>query len=218
MAYSDIGDIASGDTVTEAYLDQIRANFLAGVPDIFTTKGDIAAATAADAAARVAVGANDSMLVADSSESAGLAWQIQPAARVYDSGDQSVSASSWTAVTFDSERFDTDSMHSTSSNTSRLTVPTDGDGIYLVGANLRLTTTGEIRVRLLKNGATVIGQVSHSIDSGSPPTNTDLQVQSLVSLSATDYIQVQAWTNGAETIKASAQISPEFWAIWQRRA
>ena len=47
MAYADIGDIATGAVISEAYLDQIRANFQAGVPDIFTTKGDIAVATAA---------------------------------------------------------------------------------------------------------------------------------------------------------------------------
>jgi len=41
-------------------------------------KGDIIAATAADAVARVAVGANNTVLVADSAQSAGVKWAVSP--------------------------------------------------------------------------------------------------------------------------------------------
>lgn len=41
---------------------------------IFDAKGDIIAATAADTASRLAVGANDTVLTADSSEATGLKW------------------------------------------------------------------------------------------------------------------------------------------------
>jgi microcystin-dependent protein len=45
------------------------------IPDlIFNAKGDIIAATGADAAARLAVGANDTVLTADSAEATGLRW------------------------------------------------------------------------------------------------------------------------------------------------
>jgi hypothetical protein len=43
-------------------------------PTIFDAKGDLLTATAADTAARLAVGANDTLLVADSAESTGLKW------------------------------------------------------------------------------------------------------------------------------------------------
>lgn len=46
-----------------------------GIPaTIFDAKGDIIAATAADTAARLAVGANDTVLTADSSTATGLKW------------------------------------------------------------------------------------------------------------------------------------------------
>ena len=42
--------------------------------DIVDAKGDLVAATAADAVARLAVGSNDQVLTADSSEATGLKW------------------------------------------------------------------------------------------------------------------------------------------------
>jgi hypothetical protein len=43
-------------------------------PTIVDAKGDLIAATAADTPARLAVGANDTVLTADSSEATGLKW------------------------------------------------------------------------------------------------------------------------------------------------
>jgi hypothetical protein len=44
------------------------------VTDAVTTKGDIVAATAADTLTRLGVGANDTVLTADSSQATGLKW------------------------------------------------------------------------------------------------------------------------------------------------
>ena len=43
-------------------------------PTIVDAKGDLITATAADTPARLAVGANDTVLTADSTASTGLAW------------------------------------------------------------------------------------------------------------------------------------------------
>lgn len=49
----------------------------AGIPNtILDTKGDLIAASAADTAAKLAVGANTKVLTADSSQSTGLKWQL----------------------------------------------------------------------------------------------------------------------------------------------
>ena len=78
MAYSAVPTVATGDTWTAAnHNTYIRDNFAAGVPDIFTAKGDLAVATAADAAAAVGVGADNSSLIADSGETAGVKWGSQ---------------------------------------------------------------------------------------------------------------------------------------------
>lgn len=75
MAYTAVPTVATGDLWTAAnHNTYIRDNFAAGIPDIFTTKGDIAVATASDAAARLGVGSDGQLLTADSSQSTGLKW------------------------------------------------------------------------------------------------------------------------------------------------
>jgi hypothetical protein len=63
-------------------------------------------------------------------------------------------------LTFDSERFDSDASHSTVSNTGRLTVPTNGDGLYLIGGTVQFgaynDTGGMLGIRIFLDGATVI--------------------------------------------------------------
>ena len=221
MAYADIGDIATGAVISEAYLDQIRANFQAGVPDIFTTKGDIAVATAADTAARLAVGADDATLVPDASTATGLAWQIQPAARVYNNAAIDPAPGTWVTLTFNTERFDTDAMHSTVTNTSRLTVPTGGDGLYLIGGNLELDSGGgaggsDKGIRILLNGTTPIAvNFNEMLSTG---VDTVIAISTVYALTAKDYVELQVYTEGDVNVLADGNFSPEFYAIWLRRA
>lgn len=221
MAYADIGDIASGAVISETYLDQIRANFQAGVPDIFTTKGDIAVATAADTAARLAVGADDATLVPDASTATGLAWQIQPAARVYNDAAIDPAPGNWVTLTFNTERSDTDGMHSTVTNTSRLTVPTGGAGLYLIGGSVEFDYTPLVDPRILAglqillNGTTVIARTAFS---GYTSIDSALVVTTAYPLIVGDYIELQVIINEDVNVKAASNYSPEFWAIWQRRA
>ena len=75
-------------------------------------KGDLVAGTGADAFSRLAVGANGTVLTADSAEATGLKWATPsassgPAFKVYKSADQGITASTFTKVTFNTEEFDT---------------------------------------------------------------------------------------------------------------
>jgi Ulp1 family protease len=55
--------------------------------------------------------------------------------RVYNSTVQTISTGgSGTQLTFDTERWDSQAMHSTVSNTSRITIPTNWSGQYNIGA------------------------------------------------------------------------------------
>ena len=75
-------------------------------------------------------------------------------AKVYNNTTQLASNSSATTLTYNSEDFDTDGFHSTSSNTSRLTVPAGLGGKYLVTARTftPFATTNSKYIQLHKNG------------------------------------------------------------------
>jgi len=94
MAYTAVPtayDGAPGWTAT--WLNKyVKDNFAAGVPDIFTTKGDIAIASSADVATRFAVGANTLILSADSTASSGLRWAGIGLIKANDSDSQTVSS------------------------------------------------------------------------------------------------------------------------------
>jgi hypothetical protein len=110
---------------------------------------------------------------------------------VYKSGDQTISNATATAITFDSELFDTDSLHSTSTNTSRLTVPTGKGGKYLVCGTVAFAanTTGNRGIYIYKNGsiinyATIIQTVTVASNGTFAPFSIVTQ------LSAADYIEI----------------------------
>lgn len=75
MAYNTPPSKSTGDTWTAAeHNTYIRDNMAAMAPDVFTTKGDLFAATGPDAGSRVAAGSNGQRLVADSAQAAGVKW------------------------------------------------------------------------------------------------------------------------------------------------
>jgi hypothetical protein len=124
-----------------------------GIPaTIFDAKGDLIAATAADTASRLAVGTNGQVLTADSTTATGLKWALDGNAGasfgVKLSGVQTVTANTWTKVTFNSEDWDTDSSFDSSTN-YRFT-PTVA-GYYQF--NLNLMSSGSTQGAFYKNGS-----------------------------------------------------------------
>lgn len=61
-------------------------------------------------------------------------WPSLPCGNIYKSADQSVNSASETAITFDTENFDVKSEHSTSVNTSRITVSVTGKYMFTARA------------------------------------------------------------------------------------
>lgn len=73
--YNPVPTVATGDLWTASnHNTYIRDNFAAGVPHIFTTKGDLAVALGSQAAGRLGVGDNGDVLMAASAEALGMAW------------------------------------------------------------------------------------------------------------------------------------------------
>ena len=149
-----------------------------------------------------------------------IAWMAtdSPACRAYHSVAVSLSTGVDTALSLNSERFDNAAMHSTSSNTSRITVPTGGGGKYLFGAVIEYASnvTGGRGCHIKLNGTTYIAKMvmQANTDGGSSSvTNT-----SSYAMSAADYVEAFGYqgSGGALNVQSTGNYSPEFWAIWFR--
>jgi hypothetical protein len=149
---------ASGTDLDFSWVAQDDSNAIQNA--IVDAKGDLIGATAADTPARLAVGTNGQVLTADSTAATGLAWATPAGAAVsgcslFKSADQSCPNDSGTTVTFDSEAFDTDAYHSTSTNTSRITIPAGKAGKFLLIGRIDFAanSTGQRHLNFIKNGS-----------------------------------------------------------------
>jgi hypothetical protein len=158
---------------------------------IVDAKGDLIAATAADTPARLAVGNNGETLVADSSTATGLKWGVgnNRGASVYNSANLTIANNTFTALTFNSELYDTDSYHSTSTNTSRITIPTGLGGQYLITSTFQwdLSAVGGRFFKIYKNGSSIF-EAPEMI--GSATVYVGPTISTILSLSAGDYIEI----------------------------
>ena len=133
-------------------------------------------------------------------------------ARAYNNANLTISNTSLTALTLNSERWDTDSIHSTSSNTSRLTCNTNGS--YMIGGGVQWnsgSTPSRLLVSIRLNGTTDIA--SQEIAVSSSVTFPQFSISTEYDLVATDYVELTVYQNsgGNMTVNAAANQSPELW-------
>ena len=167
-------------------------------------KGDLIGGTGADAFSRLAVGANNTVLTADSAEATGLKWATPAGGssfagcRLFNTTDQSITNATATAVTFNSESFDVGGYHTGSS--SRITIPSAKDGYYQFSGASRWpggSSTGLRAMYLYKNGTEVWAGTFQA------PSNTTINetliYTQIVSAVATDYFELFVYqsTGGA---------------------
>jgi len=138
-----------------------------------------------------------------------------PAARVTNSTTQNVPSDTSLPLAFDTEIYDTASMHSTNPiDTAALRAPVDG--IYAVTAQATWGAgTGVRLVRLVKNGSQLLAEEIQpaGVNSGGPLYQTrTTQVQ----LQAGDFVQVVARQNSGsiQTVFKDDELTPEFSMAW----
>lgn len=130
-------------------------------------------------------------------------------ARVYNSGNISINNAAWTQLTFDTERYDYDTMHDLVVNPSRLTCRTAG--LYLIIANVewQISQVGRRLTRIILNGATWIGGDERA------PQDTGYAapcVSTIYELAISDYVELDVYqsSGGALNIVVDINFSPEF--------
>lgn len=111
-----------------------------------------------------------------------------------------------TTVSFDTEVYDVGNLHDVLTNPSRFTVPTGGDGLYLVIGQIAWAADADgIRsTRLYKNGTSLEGQ--QDVAAGTVALSRT-QVLAVVSLLAAEYVEMKAYhtAGGALDLQGSSE-------------
>ncbi len=136
--------------------------------------------------------------------------------RLHKTSTQSINNSTDTALTWGSEDADPWALHSTSSNTSRLTVTAPLAGVFSVRAVIEFASnaTGFRRVDLRKNGSsTPLCITSAGAVNGA---STVVQAESMVQMVSGDYLEVfvQQSSGGALNVSATTEATTYVEAEW----
>lgn len=138
-----------------------------------------------------------------------------PRCRVRNSANIAVANTTNTIITFDTEEFDVGGMHSTTTNTGRITIPTGGDGTYLVGchASWAANATGARSIYIRLNGSTLL--VPDTKPASSATVVERMGCSTIAKLVAGDYVEVIAYQESGGSLNITTEYqNPGFYAIW----
>lgn len=207
----DVGNYYTGSTVEQA-LQEVGARVPGHViknpaGTAFTQRANLRFATSNFVITDDA-GAN-ATLVEFTGAGAGGGTPSFSGCRCHISSAQTITTSTWTAVLFPAEDWDTAGYHSTSSNTSRFTIPADKTGYYLVTATegWAANTTGFRYIAIAQNG-TRIAQVPIAglNQSGQGQTITDV-----LFCAAGDYIELHVFHDRGSNLDLTTGILAIQW-------
>ena len=116
---------------------------------------------------------------------------------------QSIGTAAYTALTFATEDYDNESptsMHSLTSNQTRITAQTAGTYLLSGKASFGASATGRRGLRWLLNGSTPLGG-SEVIGPSSPTGTTSVAARTMyVSLGVGDYVELQAYQDSGASL------------------
>jgi hypothetical protein len=182
---------------------------VAGIPawtasatSTLTTTGDMLYASAANTLARLGVGSTGQILTVAggvpswATPSSGIpTWH---GCIIY-ANDISVSAGSYELLAFTGELYDSDNYHSTTTNNSRITIPTGLGGYYLIqcgGQWADATTNNTTRgLSLRVNNVEKYTDSFLATTSSTNPTWAGQQFNTIYKLAAGDYIEFRSHNN-----------------------
>jgi hypothetical protein len=119
--------------------------------------------------------------------------------------------STWTPITFTSEEYDSNNMHSTSSNTSRITF--QKAGTYNIESMVRfngVSTAGQRDAKIVRNSPTTCtgDEIGYAITNAAGTGSTLLPLSTTERFNAGDYIELCAYQSSGGTITADGGTYP----------
>lgn len=138
-----------------------------------------------------------------------------PACRVRHSANQSIATATDVILAFNTELFDTDVMHDTVTNNSRITLKTAGLYVVMASATFDVSAVGHRTLTLQKNGATPIAETEVA-PNPTAARGTGVVVSTIYKFAVNDYVEVRArQASGAGlNVLALGEYSPIFQAVW----
>lgn len=180
-----------------------RARDVANIDGLLTTTGDTYYASAAGTPARLGIGSTDQVLkVSGGVPTWGSASSTFRGCAATNTYSPTPSTSPF-VITFANETFDTDGFHSTSSNTSRLTIPTGLGGYYQINAHLDAVSYnwGYTVAWLYVNG--VKAGTTYGVDADQFARNNSsgnvVNINAILKLAAADYVELFCATDTTST-------------------
>ncbi len=133
------------------------------------------------------------------------------AASAFHSVDQAITNVVATVLAFNSETIDTDTMHDNAVNNSRLTINTAGTWLFGFNGRWENNAAGNRRVRLLKNGTTIVGQQMIQPTSAEHEQCVTFPIQDAI---VTDFFEIEVLQNsgGGLDMETAGDPSQTFWA------
>jgi hypothetical protein len=172
-----------------------------------TASGDIVVGTGSGTYDNLPIGSTGQVLTADTTVSPYKVKWAAPAAggfvgaSIYNNASQAISNTTWTTLNFNSEVFDTDTFHDTSTNNSRITIPSGKNGKYLITAKWHFqgNASGSDRLGAFKKNGTAIGSY-RGINGNASSVGWGASV--ILDLVATDYIELEVYQDSGGNLNA----------------
>ena len=141
------------------------------------------------------------------------AWGTPDGARVYNSASQSLPTGAFTGLTFDSERYDNGGLHSTTTNTGRLTAQKAGKYAIYGCIKFDPAASGTVGAALWWSGGAMIAvQIFPALTSDS----LYVAVSTVYHLAAGEYVALLGWNDTGAALNSivQANAAPEFAMQW----
>lgn len=132
------------------------------------------------------------------------ALDTRQGARVYNSGNQSITNATYTTLTFDTETYDNDGIHSSVTNSSRLTVQTAGK--YLIESQWAWSASpSTMHCKILYNATTALAL--YQVQSAGP---NDGSIATIYDMSVGAFVEVQLRQTSGGAINALGNVEYPF--------